>query len=97
MRLLPKFVMFPECAVRMKNFTNKSATEIQEHGNCLFCCCCCCFFIIIIILVGEGARVLLLLRFVSAFSQFELGVAMPGKSSLELGTIGTALALLKSR
>lgn len=33
--LLPEFVTFPECAVKMKNVTNKSATEIQEHENWL--------------------------------------------------------------
>lgn len=32
-RDLPKLVTFHECAVKMKNVTKKSATEIQEHGN----------------------------------------------------------------
>jgi len=47
--------------------------------------------------MGEGDRGLLLLRFVSAFSWFELGVAGRAKSSLESGSVDTFLALRESK
>lgn len=64
-RLLPKFVTFHECAVKMKNVTKKSATEIQEHGNWVVLGDFALYFFFS---MGEGAMVLPLLRFVSASS-----------------------------